>query len=49
MQLFILTALATLATFGAASPVAKPEAAGIIFPRAINRAYFSEAELADQN
>lgn len=47
MQFSIFAILATLATFAAASPIAESSPAGVALRRAINKAYFSEIELAD--
>ena len=47
MQFFIVAVVATLATFAVASPLAETHPAGIALRRAINKAYFTEAELAD--
>ena len=47
MQFAIFTIIAALATFAATSPTAGPSPAGVALRRAINKAYFSEAELAD--
>ena len=47
MQFSIFAVIATLATIVATSPMADPSPAGILHRRAINKAYFTEAELAD--
>ena len=47
MQFSVFAILATLATFAATSPIAESSPAGVSLRRAINKAYFSEIELAD--
>ena len=47
MQLSVVAIIATLATFAATSPIAESSPAGVALRRAISKAYFSEAELAD--
>lgn len=47
MQFSIFAIVATLVTFAATSPVADPSPAGVALRRAINKAYFTEAELAE--
>ncbi|KAL9076821.1 MAG: hypothetical protein Q9161_000806 [Pseudevernia consocians] len=47
MQLSVFAIIATLATFAATSPIAESSPAGVALRRAISKAYFSEAELAD--
>lgn len=39
--------IATLATIAATSPIAEAHPASVALRRAINKAYFTEAELAD--
>lgn len=47
MQLFTFVVVAALASFAATSPTADSSPAGVALRRAINMAYFTEAELAD--
>ena len=47
MRFTTLAFLATLATLGATSPIAEHSPAGVALPRAINKADFTEAELAN--
>ncbi|MCJ1313611.1 hypothetical protein MMC25_007290 [Agyrium rufum] len=47
MQFTLFTLVAALATFAAASPIADASPAGVALRRAINKAYFTEAELAN--
>lgn len=47
MQFSIFAIIAVLATFAATSPLADPSPAGVALRRAINMAYFTEAELAE--
>ena len=49
MQFSILAVVATLATIVATSPIVEPDRASVIRSRAINMAYFTEAELADKS
>lgn len=49
MQFSILAVFATLVTFAATSPIADSSPAGVALRRAINKAYFTEAELADES
>lgn len=48
MHFSLLAIVATLATFAAASPIADASPAGVALRRAINKTYFTEAELANQ-
>ena len=47
MQFSIVAIVAALASFAAASPLPDASPAGVALRRAIDKAYFTEAELAD--
>ena len=49
MQFSIFAVIATLATIVATSPIIDSSLASVIHRRAINKADFTEAELADQS
>ena len=49
MQFSIFAVIASLATMIAASPMVESGPPSIVHRRAINKGYFTEAELADQS
>lgn len=49
MQFSIFAIIATLATFAATSPIGDSNPATVALRRAIDKADFTEAELADQS